>query len=281
MTTMAMNNFAPMLCSEFKLLVQQVLDGQTVSETYRHNIREHRDSCSICCNFHDNLIGVTALAPEILPPEEFRNRQSSRLWNEILSSVDMDLSAPLARTLSLTPDRGALAISKPLNPLDITKIDTGGSAGHITDLAKFLFGPDEMQCLSNMIDKQHSNPRVEKICFETYELLSRLQNTVSDLPTVVGTMLLSRDGSIIDSRLGANLHGHSSDDIGVWSIAAYHNAQAASNAFGYSRVTQIVSRTEDGYVIIANLRDLTLIVLIDGDEEHAWDLVGRLRAMTN
>jgi predicted regulator of Ras-like GTPase activity (Roadblock/LC7/MglB family) len=281
-----MNHYAPLLCSEFKLLVQHLMDGRETAESARRRVREHRGTCDPCCNFHDSLLGVAAIAPEMDPPQEFTSPQSSRLWNQILDSVDVaSAQSQLAASLPLrdepAPDKPP-SKGKSLSKVDVNKIDMppNDETRHF-DLAKFLFGPDEMESFKNVVDPTHKNDQIERISHETLALLAKLQDVVSDLPTVVGTMVLSPGGSILDSRLAREIRDNGSEDIGVWSIAAYHNAQAAANAFGYNKVTQIVSRTETGYVIIANLYDMTLIVLIDGGENDAWDAVARLGAIAS
>jgi predicted regulator of Ras-like GTPase activity (Roadblock/LC7/MglB family) len=282
-----MSNYAPLLCSEFKLLVQQVLDGQSVSEGYKRRIREHRESCDVCCNFHDGLLGVAALAPEIAPPEEFQSPYASRLWNEIFTSIDdEDEDGMIARTVSLLneqlppPLNPDAAKSMPLNKLDASKIDSGMSGGPITDIGKFLLDQNELEWIARVIDINHQNPRIDRVSDEVRSMLDKLQDTVAVLPTVVGTMVLSPDGNVVDSRMSNSAHQFSTEELGVWCTAAYHNAQAASSAFGFSGVKQIVSRTDSGFVIIANLQGITLVVLIDGAENEVWDVVRRITALT-
>jgi predicted regulator of Ras-like GTPase activity (Roadblock/LC7/MglB family) len=265
-----MSLMTPLLCSEFKILVQEMLDGRPVDESNRRLIREHRRTCDSCCGFHDGLLGVAALAPEVDLPAEYTEAQSSRLWNQIVTSVDMPNAAP------------SQPLGPPISKLDVTKIDASDTPdARYFDLGKFLFTPDEMTDFANVINPNNQNARVERIGQSTLDLLAKLQDLVFDLPTVVGTMVLSPDGSILDSRLARDMRNEQAkDDIGVWSLAAYHNAQAAADVFGFSKVTQIVSRTESGYVIIANLEGLKLIVLIDGDEDDAWNAVARLGTVT-
>lgn len=260
----------PLLCSEFKIIVQEILDGCAVEESNRSLVREHRRTCDSCCGFHDGLLAVVALAPEIDLPREYIEAQSSRLWNQIVTSVDSQKLAP------------PQPLGPPISKLDVTKIDAPDvQDARYLDLGKFLFTPDEMSDFAKVIDPNNHNARVERVGHSTLDLLAKLQDLVFDLPTVVGTMVLSPDGSILDSRLARDMRNEKAkDDIGVWSLAAYHNAQAAADVFGFSQVTQIVSRTETGYVIIANLEGLKLIVLIDGDEDDAWNAVARLGTVT-
>lgn len=241
------------------------MDGQNTSDTTKLRVRAHRNSCEPCCNFHDGLLGIAAITNEMDPPVEFTTTQSSRLWNRIVDSVDTN---------------GTERVS--LSKLDAGKIDMPSSGDpRYFDLGKFLFGPEELESFKHVVDPSHQNPRIERVAQDTLNLLAKLQDVVFDLPTVVGTMVLSPDGSILDSRLARDMRDSGSEDISVWSIAAYHNAQAAANAFGFNRVTQIVSRTETGYVIIANLEGMTLIVLINGGEDDAWNAVSRLSAIAN
>jgi predicted regulator of Ras-like GTPase activity (Roadblock/LC7/MglB family) len=280
------NQYAPLLCSEFKLLAEQLLDGRDSSDVTRARVRAHRSTCEPCCNYHDGLVSVSAIAAEMDPPDEFTTPQSSRLWNKILTSVDLNSAEQkLAASLPLPQDPvvpSTAPSQATLSKLDKSKIDvTAPEDARFFDLAKFLFGPEEMESFNAVLDPSHKNARIERVSQDTLNLLGKLQDVVFDLPTVVGTMVLSPDGSILDSRLAREIRDQPSQDIGVWSIAAYHNAQAAASAFGFNRVTQIVSRTETGFVIIANLQDLTLIVLIDGGEDDAWNAVARLDAIAN
>jgi predicted regulator of Ras-like GTPase activity (Roadblock/LC7/MglB family) len=271
----------PLLCSEFKILVQELLDGTPVDEANRRLVREHRRTCDSCCGFHDGLLGVTALAPEIDLPAEYTEAQSSRLWNQIVTSVEVvpGLDAPGHADGEAPP---AKPVGPPISKLDVTKIDaTDPTDARCFDLGKFLFDADDVSKFASVVDPQNQNTQIERVGQSTLDLLAKLQDLVFDLPTVVGTMVLSPDGSILDSRLARDRRNEQAkDDIGVWSLAAYHNAQAAGPAFGFNSVTQIVSRTESGYVIIANLEGLKLIVLIDGSEDDALNAVTRLGTVT-
>jgi predicted regulator of Ras-like GTPase activity (Roadblock/LC7/MglB family) len=350
-------------CFEFRLLVHQVLDGLDIEESYRRGIKAHRESCQPCSNFHDHMLQVVSVVPEVLPPSEYSAANQSYLWNRILDSVGLPSSAVglavnpallqargmpkydalseigndgvLADTAHLSSEaplqlnqreldavfdapphsklddspivndvndvkdvkdvsptgaahnpaqaQNALAGSLPIasiGRLDVSKLnkDADESSGLIRDLSKFLLGPDESK-LHLLIDREQAHVRVNRLRHGSYEALLQMQDYISGTAAVAGTMVLAPDGSIIFKRFAANHRDDADDALSVWANVAYHNAQAACQVLGHSRVTQLISRTESGFVIVAKVQDLILLVLVDGSEDDAYQVVARIRSL--
>lgn len=259
-----------MPCSEFRLLVQQALDGLQFSEGFRQDIRKHRNGCDACCNFHDRLLQVMAVAPEIDPPAEYATVDQSELWNLIVRTA-----SGFGNDEVQTPET---AKTLPLGKLDGSKADPLDSHGRITDLGKFLLDDQDHQKLDRLVKYEQPNVRVERVFDNVYTMILKLQDLVARHRYVLGTMVLSADGTILASRFDK---GRVRDDeIGVWALAAYHNAVAACQIVGHKKMMQLLSRTERGYINIANLQGLTLVTVIDADEEAALAVVNEISALS-
>lgn len=266
----------------------------------KKEIRRHRNACERCCNFHDQLLQLAAVAPELDPPEEFhKGIEQETLWQMIARSAgglgsEAEAPAELARTVNLFnltdadmdsifdgarwPTKQKSPKVVPLGKLDVSKADPPeDSHGRITDLAKFLFDSRDEELLARLVNYDHPNVRVERISEQVFGMLAKLQEIVGRHPYVIGSMVLSSDGTILSSRF--EKPSIDCQDLGVWVQAAYHNAVAACKIIGHSKMMQLLSRTERGYVNIANLQGLMLVTLIGADEEAAIAVVNEIRAL--
>jgi predicted regulator of Ras-like GTPase activity (Roadblock/LC7/MglB family) len=156
--------------------------------------------------------------------------------------------------------------------------DSDEALGKISDLAKFLLGADEPK-LHMLIDREQANVRVNRLRHGSYEALLQMHDYIIGTAPVAGTMVLAPDGSIIFKRFPSGKREEADDALSVWATVAYHNAQAACQVLGHSQVTQLVSRTDSGFVIVAKVQDLILLVLVDGSEDDAYQVVARIRSL--
>lgn len=283
-------------CSEFCLLIHQILDGQDVAESYRRGIRSHRETCAECCLIHDTLLQLSAVASEIATPAEYNAADHSHLWNRVLDSVGakVDEAKPIAKN-ELTSSgkfkvhRNLSSSASVVGRLDASKIDGDFSSGMISDLAKFLLGPTEVQKFERLISGDQTQIRVNRILNNSYDALLNLQEYVAAQSNVAGTIIVAPDGSVLSSRTitindagdTTSMPNADGDELSVWALMAVHNAQAACQFLGHNSVLQLISRTASGFVVIASVHAMNLVVLIDGQQDDAFRVVAKIRTLQN
>jgi hypothetical protein len=74
-------------CDDFRQAVQHQLDGEDLSDGVRRSMREHREACPSCCEFHDRLLQVAVVSGELVPPKEYEAGDDIELWKKIINGV--------------------------------------------------------------------------------------------------------------------------------------------------------------------------------------------------
>jgi predicted regulator of Ras-like GTPase activity (Roadblock/LC7/MglB family) len=353
------------------MLVHQLLDGIDLPEIKRQGVREHREVCEPCCSFHNNMLQVTAVAPELLLPREFCLADPAALSRHIQLALedtapalipenggeskprlflltDDDVEEIFGRCMVRLPE-GRVAKTPPVvlpvqtparsaeppvehektgdataeeegwiydyddtpaatvvvnapesspplpgtdigahpphirhggrqvGRLDNSKVDAQEPEmpGNITGLARFLFTKEEIDSFRKVVSTPRSTQAVQVVLASDHHALIRLHDYLAVTPAVIGSMILSADGTVISQRYDSN-PGADNDTIAVWSLASYHNARAACQAFGYTEVQQLVSRSVNGYTILAQIQGLLVAIFVDGPEADMLSVLDKI-----
>lgn len=89
---------------------------------------------------------------------------------------------------------------------------------------------------------------------------SRLDLLTATQPQIVGSVAAAHDGSLLASTFANEKYAES---MGVWALGISSNTAVTAARMEHSQLRQIIARTAQGYVIIADVDAGVLAIVID------------------
>jgi predicted regulator of Ras-like GTPase activity (Roadblock/LC7/MglB family) len=98
---------------------------------------------------------------------------------------------------------------------------------------------------------------------EAIEELTQLLQHIAGQKDVVGCLVMGYDGLLIASVLPPSFDAES---IGLFALGIYMNTSTTATKIGHKHITQIVAKTNRGYVVIGDFGGGLLTIISDDSE---------------
>lgn len=135
------------------------------------------------------------------------------------------------------------------------------SKGCIRDLGKFLLDPEAVNAFENIINSRVVNALVNRLTAEQNAVLERLQSYIHQQHSVIGTLVVGRDGLVLSARYRSD---EFSEDLANWALCAYINSKTAAELLNSTHLYHIILGNGQGDVIITDLGQSFLITVTEG-----------------
>jgi len=211
-------------------------------------------------------------------PEHISNNVVGKSINErILPEVNPSVSEAVpAQSLNVVPD-----LATNLNPTfgqnpsssyasgkqkiaGVGKLDSRGEvagdpgSGRIASIGKFLLDNKDLEKIGKLTAIDLSESKMRTLTVEAYEELKNLLNQIDAQEGVTGTVIVGHDGLLIANTVPLEMDPES---LGVWALGVFMGTAHVVEKLGDDNVRQIVSQTNQGYLIIANFGAGLLVTL--------------------
>jgi predicted regulator of Ras-like GTPase activity (Roadblock/LC7/MglB family) len=159
-----------------------------------------------------------------------------------------------------------------------TAHDTIEPQGLIKSLGKFLLDKTSESAIgalnSTNVNLSHARILSDEEAMALQECLTPIEN----LPGVAGCIILGYDGMIITSTLPEHAD---KDTLSAWALLTYMNTHELIRLVGHTRLRQFVSRTLNGYLLLADFgQGLLLAVSDNASTEAILPLMKSVRRIT-
>jgi predicted regulator of Ras-like GTPase activity (Roadblock/LC7/MglB family) len=148
-------------------------------------------------------------------------------------------------------------------------------AGKINAIGKFLLDQQDLQKLGNLAQSDLSDGKVRVLTHEASEEISKLLEHIATQAGVVGSVIVGHDGILIANSLPKELDP---ETIGILSLGIYVNTTSIAKKMGHSHLHQLVSKTQYGYLVIADFGGGILVTVSNGQETDK--LIPLMRSIT-
>ena len=211
----------------------------------------------------DRAAGCSSVAPHAMSPE---NAANAPTW---LSRHGETPAQPKFSPAS--PEAGRLTIRKP---------DPEGhkSCGNIQSLGKFLLDPASEQSIARMIDAGHGNGQRRVLTVEQANDLAECLDRLGSDPFVAGSIVIGYDGLLLAKALG---QGMDAETMTSFTLATYISSVDIARKMGHTKVRQLVSQTEHGYVIFADFGHGILVTVTNkGNTDSLLPLLDKVEQIS-
>jgi predicted regulator of Ras-like GTPase activity (Roadblock/LC7/MglB family) len=148
-------------------------------------------------------------------------------------------------------------------------------AGKINAIGKFLLDQQDLQKLGNLATADLAEGKVRVLTHEASEEISKLLEHIATQPGVVGSVIVGHDGILIANSLPKELDP---ETIGILSLGIYVNTTNIAKKIGHNHLHQLVSRTQYGYLVVADFGGGILVTVSNGQETEK--LIPLMRSIT-
>lgn len=146
------------------------------------------------------------------------------------------------------------------------------SKGCIRDLGKFLLDPEAVNAFENIIKSRVVNALVNRLTAEQNAVLERLQSYIHQQHSVIGTLVVGRDGLVLSARYRSD---EFSEELANWALCAYINSKTAAELLNSTHLYHIILGSAQGDVIITDLGQSFLITVTEGHDTGAKEALMR------
>ena len=148
-------------------------------------------------------------------------------------------------------------------------------AGKINAIGKFLLDQSDLQKLGNLASADLSDGKVRVLTHEASEEISKLLEHIATQAGVVGSVIVGHDGILIANSLPKELDP---ETIGILSLGIYVNTTSIAKKMGHSHLHQLVSKTQYGYLVVADFGGGILVTVSNGQDTEK--LIPLMRSIT-
>ena len=139
------------------------------------------------------------------------------------------------------------------------------SSGRIASIGKFLLDNKDLEKIGKITALDLSDSKMRTLTIEANEELKNLLKQIDAQEGVIGTIIVGHDGLLIANTMPQEMDPES---LGVWALGVFMGTAHVVEKLGDDNVRQIVSQTNQGYLIIANfgaglLVNLTSPIMLD------------------
>ncbi len=143
-----------------------------------------------------------------------------------------------------------------------TAIDTAGP-GKISSIGKFLLDGPDLEKIGKLAFADPSETKMRILTMEAATELKSLLQHIDSQPGAVGSIIIGHDQLLISNTIPPEMDAES---LGQLAFSVYMNTLNVANKMGYEVVRQLVSKTQKGYLIIADFGDGLLVTVTDAQE---------------
>ena len=195
-------------------------------------------------------------APKVVPPSEDPLGASSGSYPQIR---EVDLRKANAARLATTGN-------------------TDEPNGQIRALGNFLLDKQSVAAIANLSNSNANLAHARILSDEEAQALQDCLSPIESLEGVAGCIILGYDGMIIMSSLPDHAD---KDALSAWALLTYMNTHELVRVVGHNRLRQFVSRTLNGYLLLADFgQGLLLAVSDNASTEAILPLMKSVRRVT-
>ena len=149
------------------------------------------------------------------------------------------------------------------------------TSGKIAAIGKFLLDQQDLIKIGSLTKEDLSDTKVRVLTLEAADEINKLLQHIGMQPGVVGSVIVGHDGILIASNLPKEFDPEA---VGVWSLGIYVNTTGVSKRMGHNHLHQLVARSQQGYLVIADFGGGILVTVSDGQETDK--LIPLMRSIT-
>ncbi len=140
------------------------------------------------------------------------------------------------------------------------RVETPGDpgSGRIASIGKFLLDNKDLEKIGRITASDLSEGKMRTLTLEANEELKNLLKQIDAQQGVLGTVIVGHDGLLIAHTM---LQDADAESLGVEALAIYMGTLQVVEKLGDDNVRQIVSQTNQGYLIVANFGAGLLVTL--------------------
>lgn len=205
----------------------------------------------------------------VLEMSENLNQRNRRLIIQAMALCSSRLSAlqkvDLERYFRRGPELPAKdTAARKLPPITAPALDKRVEPGRIAHIGKFLIDSRGAQNIEHFIANGFSfQSRVRILSFDVVEKLKNILKKVDRQPGVLGSCIIGVDGLL---RVTSLPQEYDSEALGTCALAIYLTAGNTCRKIGGAAVNEIIVRSTQGYMVIAEFDDLIFITLASEQE---------------
>ncbi|MBX9771169.1 MAG: roadblock/LC7 domain-containing protein, partial [Candidatus Obscuribacterales bacterium] len=149
------------------------------------------------------------------------------------------------------------------------------SSGKISSIGKFLLDQKDLAKLGKVASSSLSSTDMRVLTMEAAQELQNLLGHIGSQPGVAGSVIVGHDGILIANNLPP---GHDAESVGVWALGIFLNTENTIKMLGHNHVFQMVARTPQGFLVIADFGGGILVTVSQSSQTN--ELIPLMRTIT-
>ncbi|MBX9877165.1 MAG: roadblock/LC7 domain-containing protein [Candidatus Obscuribacterales bacterium] len=149
------------------------------------------------------------------------------------------------------------------------------TSGKISSIGKFLLDQKDLAKLGKVASSNLSSTDMRVLTMEAAQELQNLLGHIGSQPGVAGSVIVGHDGILIANNLPA---GHDAESVGVWALGIFLNTENTIKMLGHNHVFQMVARTPQGFLVIADFGGGILVTVSQSNQTN--ELIPLMRTIT-
>jgi len=209
-------------------------------------------------------------------------------------SIPRQISPNVAQNQEQTPDQFASGNWPQMNCVTLDKsrlarlgttIDArtsddtaSASGGQITSFGQFILDKNRQKAIGAIANAIVNLPTAKVLSENESVALRECLRPIEEQEGVAGCLIIGYDGMIITTTLPQSADG---DAFSAWALLTYMTSQEVLKQLGHVAMKQLVSRTESGYLLLADFgQGLLLAVSENASTEAMLPLMRSVRRVT-
>lgn len=156
-----------------------------------------------------------------------------------------------------------------------TQNEQDSGSGKINSIGKFLLDQQDQMQLGKLTQQDLAESKVRVLTLEAADEIYKLLNHIATLPGVVGSCIVGHDGIPIANNLPQE---YDPETVGATSLGIYFNTTNTIRKMAHNHLHQMVARTQNGFLIIADFGGGILITLSNAQQSD--QLIPLMRSIT-
>ncbi len=156
------------------------------------------------------------------------------------------------------------------------EVSSETGSGRISNIGNFLLDQKDKEGLKNLMNNNINELNTRILTEDTSNNLKKMLEHIQTQAQVIGSVLVGMDGFLYSNTLPREIDAES---FGVWALGIFMNTSNVVKQLQFNKVKHIISKTQLGYLIIADCKDVILVTVSNGSDTST--LMPLMKTITN
>ena len=156
------------------------------------------------------------------------------------------------------------------------EVSSETGSGRISNIGNFLLDQKDKEGLKNLMNNNTNELNTRILTEDTSNNLKKMLDHIQTQAQVIGSVLVGMDGFLYSNTMPREIDAES---FGVWALGIFMNTSNVVKQLQFNKVKHIISKTQLGYLIIADCKDVILVTVSNGSDTST--LMPLMKTITN